>query len=59
MTINVLPLHNLFQQKLTINIYRVVYNEICLGTLTESNLLNLNPTRFSEELPAVLVGTDS
>lgn len=47
-TLNVLPLHNLFQQKLTTIIYRVVNNKISIGTLTQSNLLNLNTTRFSE-----------
>lgn len=38
-----------FEHKLTKLNQRIVKNKISLGrTLTESNLLNLNPTRFSE-----------
>lgn len=47
MALNILPLHYLFQQKLTTIIYRTLNNEISVDTLTASNLSNLNTTRFA------------
>lgn len=47
-SLNILPLENMFQQKITTVIYRARTNEISIDSLTATALSNCNNTRFSE-----------
>lgn len=47
-SLNILPVINIFQQKVTTVIYRARAQEIFIDSLTATALLNYNNTRFSE-----------